>query len=132
MLGLDARAGHSRGQGPPGAPSLRRATAVAGLSRDTPKPVDTCADYLLKYAPYLRYDRYLAAGYPIATGVIEAACPHLLRHRMELTGARWRLVAAEAVLKLRALPASADFDAYWDFHERASTSGTTPRDTVAE
>ena len=37
---------------------------VAGFSRDTRKPVDTCADYLLKYAPYLHYDRYLAAGYP--------------------------------------------------------------------
>ena len=99
------------------AASMRRAATVAGLSRDTRKPVDTCADYLLKYAPYLHYDRYLAAGYPIATGVIEGACRHLVRDRMELTGARWRLVGAEAVLKLRALRASGDFDAYWDFHE---------------
>ena len=99
------------------AASMRRAATVAGLPRDTRKPVDTCADYLLKYAPYLHYDRYLAAGYPIATGVIEGACRHLVRDRMELTGARWRLVGAEAVLKLRALRASGDFDAYWDFHE---------------
>ena len=99
------------------AASMRRAATVAGLSKDTRKPVDTCADYLLKYAPYLHYDRYLAAGYPIATGVIEGACRHLVRDRMELTGARWRLVGAEAVLKLRALRASGDFDAYWDFHE---------------
>ena len=96
---------------------MRRAATVAGLSSDTRKPVDTCADYLLKYAPYLHYDRYLAAGYPIATGVIEGACRYLVRDRMELTGARWRLVGAEAVLKLRALRASRDFDAYWDFHE---------------
>ena len=61
--------------------------------------------------------RDLAAGYPIATGVIEGACRYLVRDRMELTGARWRLVGAEAVLKLRALRASGDFDAYWDFHE---------------
>ena len=99
------------------AASMRRAATVAGFSRDTRKPVDTCADYLLKYAPYLHYDRYLAAGYPIATGVIEGACRHLVRDRMELTGARWRLVGAEAVLKLRGLRASGDFDAYWDFHE---------------
>ena len=99
------------------AASMRRAATVAGLPRDTRKPVDTCADYLRKYAPYLHYDRYLAAGYPIATGVIEGACRHLVRDRMELTGARWRLVGAEAVLKLRALRASGDFDAYWDFHE---------------
>ena len=99
------------------ASSMRRAATVAGLSPDARKPVDTCADYLLKYAPYLQYDRYLAAGYPIATGVVEGACRHLVRDRMELTGARWRLVGAEAVLKLRALRASGDFDAYWDFHE---------------
>ena len=99
------------------AASMRRAATVAGLARDARKPVDTCADYLLKYAPYLHYDRYLAAGYPIATGVIEGACRHLVRDRMDLTGARWRLVDAEAVLKLRALRASGDFDADWDFHE---------------
>ena len=57
------------------------------LSPDARKPVDTCADYLRKYAPYLHYDRYLAAGYPIATGVIEGACRYLVRDRMELTGA---------------------------------------------
>ena len=49
---------------------------------------------------------------------IEGACRYLVRDRMELTGARWRLVGAEAVLKLRALRASGDFDAYWDFHEK--------------
>ena len=56
------------------AAAMRRAATVAGLSSDARKPVDTCADYLQKYAPYLHYDRYLAAGYPIATGVIEGAC----------------------------------------------------------
>ena len=99
------------------AAAMRRAATVAGLPSDTRKPVDTCADYLLEYAPYLHYDRYLAAGYPITTGVIEGACRYLVRDRMELTGARWRLVGAEAVLKLRVLRASDDFDAYWDFHE---------------
>ena len=64
---MDARAGHLEGKARKVAASMRRAATVAGLSRDTRKPVDTCADYLLKYAPYLHYDRYLAAGYPIAT-----------------------------------------------------------------
>ena len=71
------------------AAAMRRAATVAGFPRDVRKPVDTCADYLLKYAPYLHYDRYLAAGCPIATGVIEGACRYLVRDRMELTGARW-------------------------------------------
>ena len=111
------------------AAAMRRAATVAGLSSDTRKPVDTCADYLLKYAPYLHYDRYLAAGYPIATGVIEGACRYLVRDRMELTGARWRLVGAEAVLKLRALRASRDFDAYWDF-PRSARVPAEPRPAI--
>jgi hypothetical protein len=97
--------------------TLRRKATVDRLSADRRKPVDKCADYLLKYADHLQYDRYLAAGYPIATGVIEGACRYLVGDRMELTGARWRLKGAEAVLKLRALRASGDFDAYWTFHE---------------
>jgi hypothetical protein len=79
--------------------------------------VDTCANYLLTYAPYLKYNDYLAQGFPIATGVIEGACRHLVKDRMEVTGARWSLTGAEAVLRLRALRSSQDFDEYWTFHE---------------
>jgi hypothetical protein len=67
--------------------------------------------------PYLQYDQYLSRGYPIATGVIEGACRHLVKDRMEITGAKWRLSGAEAVLRLRALRASNDFEEYWNFHE---------------
>ena len=63
---------------------------------------------------------------PIVTGVVEGACRHLVRDRMELTGARWRLVGAEAVLKLRALRSSGDFDAYWDFHQSARVRTEPP------
>ena len=61
---------------------------------------------------------YLAAGFPIATGVIEGACRHLVSDRMDLTGARWSLAGAEAMLRLRALRSSGDFDKYWRFHEQ--------------
>ena len=96
---------------------IRRSATLRGLTPEQRKPADTCANYLLKYAPYLRYDQYLAAGLPIATGVIEGACRHLVKDRMELTGARWSLAGAEAVLRLRALRSSGDFDEYWRFHE---------------
>jgi len=81
------------------------------------EPVDTCATYLRNKAPYLKYNRYLAQGFPVATGVIEGACRHLVKDRMEITGAKWKLPGAEAVLRLRALRSSKDFDEYWDFHE---------------
>ena len=53
---------------------------------------------------------------PLATGAIEGACRYLLQDRLDITGARWSLRGAEAVLKLRALRVSGDFEEYWAFH----------------
>ena len=64
----------------------------------------------------LNYQHALRDGLPIATGVIEGACRYLVKDRMDRTGARWSLTGAEAVLRLRAIRASKDFDAYWAFH----------------
>jgi hypothetical protein len=99
------------------AAGIRRSATRRGLSKSKRVPVDTCADYLLKYKRYLAYDRYLAAGFPITSGVIEGACRHLVKDRLDITGARWSLAGAEAVLRLRALRSSHDFDEYWRFHE---------------
>jgi hypothetical protein len=98
------------------AAGMRRSATRRDLSQKQREPVDTCAHYLLKYKGYLRYHEFLAAGLPIATGVIEGACRHLVQDRMGITGARWGLEGAEAILRLRALHISGDFDAYWQFH----------------
>ena len=100
------------------AAGMRRSATLREMATAERKPVDDCADYLLNYSPYLQYDKALAEGVPIATGVIEGACRHLVKDRMNLTGARWSLTGAEAVLRLRALRSSNDFDAYWEFHEQ--------------
>ena len=105
-----------RGHSSEVAAGIRRSATLRELSANERIPVDDCADYLLKYRAFLRYDKYLAEGYPIATGVIEGACRYLVKDRMEITGARWRLGGAEAVLQLRGLLASGDFDQYWEFH----------------
>lgn len=97
---------------------MRRSATLQGLGSADRESVDTCANYLLTYAPYLKYNHYLAQGFPIGTGVIEGACRHLVKDRMEVTGARWSLTGAEAVLRLRALRSSHDFDEYWSFHEK--------------
>ncbi|MDD5501644.1 MAG: ISKra4 family transposase [Candidatus Omnitrophica bacterium] len=96
---------------------IRRSATLQRLDSRDRKPVDTCANYLLAHAPFLKYKHYLAQGFPVATGVIEGACRHLVKDRMEVTGARWSLTGAEAVLRLRALRSSNDFDEYWMFHE---------------
>ena len=98
--------------------SIRRTATCRGLTAAARKPADTCADYIERYKAYVQYDAYLTAGLPIATGVIEGACRHVIRDRMEITGARWSLGGAEAILRLRSLRASGDLDAYWRHHEQ--------------
>lgn len=107
-----------RGEASLVAGGMRRSATRRRLSATARVAVDTCADYLIKFAAFMRYDEYLAAGLPIATGVIEGACRHLVKDRMDLTGARWSLPGAEAILRLRSLRASGDFDEYWAFHEQ--------------
>jgi hypothetical protein len=102
--------GHARGV----AAALR--DAAAGLSAAKRKTAGKTARYLDAKAPWLDYPTALAAGWPISTGVIEGACRHLVKDRMDITGARWGVETAEAILKLRALHANGDFGAYWAYH----------------
>jgi hypothetical protein len=105
-----------RGKAQEVASGLRRAASRQGLSAKEAEPVHKAADYIEKNQARMRYDLALAQGLPIATGVIEGACRHLVKDRMELTGARWRLDDAEAILRLRALKVSGDLDRYLRFH----------------
>ncbi|MEC4018205.1 hypothetical protein [Streptomyces sp. H27-D2] len=82
--------------------------ALPGLERT--------AAYLEAKQPYLAYHIALALGWPIASGVIEGCCRYLIKDRLDITGARWSLTGAEAVLLLRAVLDNGDFDAYWRFH----------------
>jgi hypothetical protein len=107
-----------RGEASLVAAGIRRSATRRGITGVPRKAVDKCANYLLNHKACLRYDKYLRDGLPIATGVIEGACRSLVQDRMDITGARWGLQGAEAVLKLRSLRASADFDDYVKFHER--------------
>lgn len=97
------------------AAGMRRSATLRGLSVKDRAPVDAAARYLSNHKQYLRYDRYLAAGLPIGTGVIEGACRHLICDRMDGV-ARWSLNGAEAVLAMRAIRCSGDFDDYWRYH----------------
>lgn len=95
---------------------IRRKASLLKLAPSQRKGVDACARYLSNHKAYLRYNVFLAAGFPIATGVIEGTCRYLVKDRMDRTGARWGLEGAEAVLKLRSLQKTGDFEAYWEFH----------------
>jgi hypothetical protein len=74
------------------------------------------AGYYRRNLPYMRYDEYLARGWPIGTGVVEGACGHLVKDRMQQAGMRWTQPGAQALLDLRAVRLNGDWDAYWRFH----------------
>src|SRR5665648_562545 len=97
---------------------IRRAATTKHLDPGQRKGADQAASYLTNkhHAGLLDYPTALSNGWPIATGVIEGACRHLVKDRMDITGARWGLPGAEAILKLRALLSNSDFDSYWDYH----------------
>jgi hypothetical protein len=94
-------------------------TAEAGaadLTASQRNGADACVHYLTSKQEFLRYDQALAAGWPIATGVIEGACRHLIGDRLDIGGARWGLDGVEAILTLRAMISNGDFEEYWRFH----------------
>jgi hypothetical protein len=98
------------------AAAIRRKATYHRLDPTRRINADGAARYLVNNAAYLDYATALANGWPIATGVIEGACRHLIKDRMDITGARWSVDGAEAVLKLRALISNGDFNAYWRTH----------------
>jgi hypothetical protein len=89
---------------------MRRMASQRGLKGEALKQVMTACNYFENNAQRMRYDTYLQAGYPIASGVIEGACRHVIKDRMEQGGMRWTLPGAEAMLNVRAACASSEWE----------------------
>jgi hypothetical protein len=95
---------------------IRQSITKRALSGPKRQTLNGVADYLYRNRAHMRYDEYLASGWPIASGPVEGACKNLIKDRMERSGMRWTEQMAEAVVQLRAIYLSGDFDAYWEFH----------------
>jgi len=80
--------------------------------------LNKAANYLNRNRSFIDYKMYLENGWPIASGVIEGACRHLVKDRMELSGMRWTQPHAEAMLQLRAVAENDDWDAYHHFRRQ--------------
>lgn len=80
--------------------------------------LNTTIGYYRRNLPYMRYDRYLDRGWPISSGVVEGACGHLVKDRMEQSGMRWTKSGAQAILDLRAVRINDDWDAYQRFRRQ--------------
>ena len=80
------------------------------------KALQDAISYFENHQEWMRYDEYLAAGYPIGSGVVESTCGHTVKSRMEGAGRRWSIKGAESTLLLRSVYTSNDWDAYWEAH----------------
>jgi hypothetical protein len=88
------------------------ATKRGDLSKSKLEKLEQYLNYFAERRDYMKYDEYLAAGYPIGSGVVEGACRHLVKDRMEQTGMRWRIAGAQAILTLRAIYVNDDWEAF--------------------
>lgn len=89
--------------------------------------IDKAVNYLENNADFLHYDQALARGWPIGSGVIEGAARHLVADRLAITGSRWSVPGAEALLQLRAIISNGDFTAYWRYHVHQEHARLYPR-----
>lgn len=111
---------------------LRRMASLNGLEKSDQETVETVCNYFENNASRMRYDQYLAAGYPIATGVIEGACRHVIKDRMEQGGMRWTLAGAEAMLNVRAVNASSESEAFQEWRRTDGSECHHPHQQLTE
>jgi hypothetical protein len=85
------------------------------LGSEKRKTVREAITYFENNQDHMRYDEYLAAGYPIGSGVAEGACRHLVKDRLELTGMRWERKGAQSMLHLRAIYLNGEWDQFVNY-----------------
>ena len=91
---------------------LRQMLSKHALQGSKRKSLETVIGYFKNNRQHMQYDQYLAAGYPIGSGVAEGACRHLVKDRLEQTGMRWTVEGAQALLHLRALYLNGDWPTF--------------------
>ena len=94
------------------------------------RKVEAICGYFENNRERMRYDRYLAAGYPIASGVIEGACRHVVKDRLERTGMHWTVAGAQAMLQLRCIAINRQWEDFTAFRVRCESKRLYPHQTL--
>jgi hypothetical protein len=109
---------------------LRKRLRTEKLSGQRRRVVRSAVEYLANNREHMKYDEYLAAGYPIGSGVAEGACRHLVKDRMEQTGMRWTVEGAQAMLHVRALYLNDQWEEFLDFRVEREQARLRDRDAA--
>lgn len=115
-----------QGESPSVIRGLRHMATSSGLRGRKRKQLEKICQYLKNNLHRMRYDEYLEAGYPIATGVIEGACRHLVKDRMERAGMQWVLEGAQGMLDLRSIHLGEQWDEFTAYRIRKETERLYP------
>jgi hypothetical protein len=94
---------------------LKQMGTQQGLAGEKKRTLAKVVGYLERNRDHMQYDQYLRAGYPIGSGVIEGACRHVIKDRMERAGMLWTLDGASALLRLRVVHTNGHWDDYQEY-----------------
>jgi hypothetical protein len=111
---------------------LREMGTKRQLTGAKKKTLAKACTYLKNNRQRMRYDEYLAKGYPIASGAIEGACRHLIKDRLERAGMHWTPGAAQAMLDVRSTYINGDWELYQTYRIQRETDRLYPHREVVE
>ena len=112
---------------------LRQMLTKGKFSSSKRKTLNTVIGYLHRKKKFMRYDEYLAKGYPIGSGVVEGACGHVVKDRMEGSGMRWSVPGAQSMLALRCVYLNEDWRDFHDYRIKDRVRNMYPyRDLVQQ
>lgn len=98
------------------AASLAREWQALPCRGETAAVRDEQVTYFTHQAPRMAYDRYREQGWDIGSGLVEAACKHLIGAREKGPGMRWSEVGAQTVAAVRVLL----FNDHWTTYDLAA------------
>lgn len=110
----------------------RQIATKQNLSKAKLKKLEEACHYLEKNLSRMKYNEYLKNGYPIASGVIEGACRHFVKDRMERAGMRWSINGAQSMLDMRSTYLNDDWDEFTAYRIKKEIERIYPHQNVID
>ena len=109
---------------------FRQMATKQNMEKSKFKKLEKACCYLEKNLSRMKYHEYLKNGYPIASGVIEGACRHFVKDRMERAGMRWSIDGAQAMLDVRSTCLNDDWDEFTTYRIKKETEELYPNHNI--
>lgn len=105
---------------------LRQTLTKRKLPKAARDTISSTITYFSNNRERMRYHECLREGYPIASGVIEGACRHVVGDRLDRTGTRWTIEGAISMLATRTTYLSDNWHNYHQFRIRREQTRIHP------